>query len=169
MTQAIPVWVVPANELKRNGGSIEIQGGPAFPIQNPPSSQLISTDADNQLAEGTDGKLFVPSGGGVLYSVYTALLLQSGTNAPTAIIIENSISDDAPVWSYDGVGTYRITFSSIFSDDTKIFMQCGGRAGIYEYGYMFGGALRLQTNNQSGSPSNNIMSAYTFFEIRIYP
>lgn len=29
---ALPVWLVPADELLRNGGSIPIQGGPAMPI-----------------------------------------------------------------------------------------------------------------------------------------
>ena len=41
------------------------------------------------------------------YKVYTALLTQAGTSAPTAIILNNTIG--TLVFGYSGVGLYTIT------------------------------------------------------------
>jgi len=40
------------------------------------------------------------------YKVYTALLTQSGTNAPVTTILENT-TDFSLTWSYSDVGIYR--------------------------------------------------------------
>lgn len=47
------------------------------------------------------------------YMVYTALLTQTGTNAPTALILNNTLGG-VPVWSYIQTGTYMITLSGGF-------------------------------------------------------
>jgi hypothetical protein len=49
--------------------------------------------------------------GGVL--VYRALLTQTGTNAPVATVVENSLVG-IPVWTYRGVGAYRLTLNGMF-------------------------------------------------------
>jgi hypothetical protein len=46
--------------------------------------------------------------GGLAYKIYTALLTQSGTNAPVAIVLENTLGGDI-TWEYDGVGEYSIS------------------------------------------------------------
>jgi hypothetical protein len=47
------------------------------------------------------------------YKVYSALLSQTGTSAPTAVILENTLGG-TPVFSYVGEGEYRMTLSGAF-------------------------------------------------------
>jgi hypothetical protein len=56
----------------------------------------------------------------VPYKVYTALLSQAGKdNAPTAIVLENTIGDI--VWTYDSVGKYSGTLNGAFPNEYKFF------------------------------------------------
>ncbi|MCA9747523.1 MAG: hypothetical protein KC414_00280, partial [Romboutsia sp.] len=48
------------------------------------------------------------------YKVYRALVTQSGTSAPTAVVLENTLGG-TPVWSYITPGTYRLTLSGAFT------------------------------------------------------
>ena len=45
--------------------------------------------------------------------VYKALLSQTGTDAPTAVVHVNTLGG-VPVFGYDGVGYYRMTLNSAF-------------------------------------------------------
>lgn len=54
------------------------------------------------------------------YKVYTALLTQAGTNAPVATVLENTLGGTV-VWSYDGVGQYRATLASAFTQNKTWF------------------------------------------------
>lgn len=47
------------------------------------------------------------------YKVYTVLLSQTGTSAPTATVLENSLGGTV-VWSYTGAGTYTATLVNGF-------------------------------------------------------
>ena len=49
------------------------------------------------------------------YKVYTALLTQSGTDAPVATILENTLGEI--VWIYSGVGIYSGTLLGAFTLD----------------------------------------------------
>ena len=50
------------------------------------------------------------------YKVYTALLNQSGTDAPVATVLENTL-DYIPTYVYGGVGTYSIMLQdTLFSE-----------------------------------------------------
>lgn len=60
---------------------------------------------------------------GANYLVYTALLSQSGTSAPVATVLENTLGG-AVVWTRDSDGTYLATLSSAFPS-TKTFLSCG--------------------------------------------
>lgn len=48
------------------------------------------------------------------YKVYTALLTQSGTSAPVATVLENTLGGEI-VWSYDAAGTYSGTLAGAFT------------------------------------------------------
>ena len=50
------------------------------------------------------------------YEVYTALLTQTGTNAPVPIVLENTLGG-TPVWSYSDVGNYVGALSGIFTNN----------------------------------------------------
>lgn len=65
-----------------------------------------------------------PSGGP---KVYRALLTQTGTDAPVATVLENTLG--AVVWTYQGVGIYRGLLTNAFPESaTAIFS--GDRAGM---------------------------------------
>ena len=56
------------------------------------------------------------------YKVYTALLTQSGTNAPVATVLENTLGVTV-VWTRIAVGSYRATpSSSIFLGDKTFYI-----------------------------------------------
>ena len=54
------------------------------------------------------------------YKVYTALLTQTGTNAPVANILENTLSS-TPIWTRIGVGQYKLTLNGEFTP-SKLFI-----------------------------------------------
>jgi len=60
---------------------------------------------------------YVNTGGsGATYAVYRALLTQTGTNAPVATVLENSLGGTV-VWGYGNVGFYTATLVSAFTAD----------------------------------------------------
>ena len=50
------------------------------------------------------------------YKVYTALLSQSGTNAPVATVLENTLGGDV-VWSREDAGIYIANSNSLFTEN----------------------------------------------------
>jgi hypothetical protein len=59
--------------------------------------------------------------GTVPYKIYSALLSQSGTNDPTAVVFSNTIGNI--VWSRVGLGNFRGTLSGAFPQNKRqIFM-----------------------------------------------
>ena len=73
------------------------------------------------------------------YKVYTALLTQSGTNAPIATVLENTLGGDI-VWSYytEGVyngellGAFTINKTDISFGAYKSSGQTGDKINIYD-------------------------------------
>lgn len=54
------------------------------------------------------------------YKVYTALLTQSGTNAPVATVLQNTLSGTI-TWSYSLVGSYQATLVGAFPSSKTFF------------------------------------------------
>ena len=50
------------------------------------------------------------------YKVYTALLTQSGTDAPVATVLENTLGV-TPTFIYDEVGNYKIALNGGFTEE----------------------------------------------------
>lgn len=63
---------------------------------------------------------------GLGYTVYTALLNQTGTDAPVATILKNNTGYTF-TWSYTGPGEYTITASgnAFTANKTIVFLNCG--------------------------------------------
>lgn len=59
------------------------------------------------------------------YKTYVAVLSQTGTNAPTAIIVNNDFTGVNFTWSYVGVGSYLVTTDSpvLTASKTFVFFQ----------------------------------------------
>lgn len=65
-------------------------------------------------------------GGGASYLVYEALLTQTGTDAPVATVLENTLGG-TPTFSYVDVGWYHLTLADAFlAAKTVIIFQTGG-------------------------------------------
>lgn len=104
------------------------------------------------------------------YKVYTALMSQVGTSAPTAIVLENTIG--SIVWSRISLGTYRAALAGTFLID-KLFIPCpsggfdasvniGGGGSSYKLARLNDGFIQLTT-----SASDDVLN-YTPIEIRVY-
>lgn len=62
------------------------------------------------------------------YKVYQAVLTQSGTSAPVASVLQNTLSD-AIAWSRSGVGSYVGLLSGEFLDSDKVTVIIGTLPG----------------------------------------
>ena len=101
------------------------------------------------------------------YKVYTALLSQTGTNAPVATVLENTLGGTV-VWTRTGVGTYIGTLTGAFISQ-KTWTMIGGN---YTLSTSF---LRLNPSSlnavsmvtESGGISDNVLEK-TSIEIRVY-
>lgn len=86
---------------------------PLIPTQEPPYYEITNT----------------PGGNGV--KKYVALMSQTGTDAPTAIILENTIGNI--IWTYDSVGIYIGTLAGAFPINKVWISQGNTISGQYAY------------------------------------
>lgn len=102
----------------------------------------------------------------VSYKNYIALLYQTGTNAPTAYVLENTLSG-LITWTRSNTGDYDGTLTSEFTEfKTAIFCNNTGQGEIL-IGRKNNNAVRLQTFNSAGTASDDKL-IYTTIEIRVY-
>jgi hypothetical protein len=103
------------------------------------------------------------------YKVYTALLTQTGTNAPTATVLENTLGVTITT-SYIAEGTYKLNSSGIvFITDKTAVLGLNGYVDI-------GNIAARRSNDTSiyvysglnGTLANDIINKATI-EIRVYP
>ena len=121
----------------------------------------------------SDGELSVGQSevGGAGYKVYTALLSQSGTNAPTAVVLENTLGGTV-VWTRFDVGNYigtlslpivptksLVAYNRVTLDDAGILMVAfiGDSTSVSVY----------TMNSSNYSIDSGLFSS--FIEIRVYP
>ncbi len=65
--------------------------------------------------------------------VYKALITQSGTDAPVATVLVNTLSG-TPVWSRVSVGYYKLTLASEFTNDKTYYPPFGQMGNILSDG-----------------------------------
>lgn len=64
------------------------------------------------------------------YTVYTALLTQTGTDAPVATVLQNTLGGEV-VWSYDSPGYYLGTLAGAFPAGRVVcFLTNGLQTGL---------------------------------------
>lgn len=100
------------------------------------------------------------------YNVYTALVSQSGTSAPTVNELNNEIG--AIVWTRISTGVYRGTLSGAFISSntwtTAAFQENLGTGYLKRAASSY---VEIRTVNTGGSPADSIMNN-TPIEIRVY-
>jgi len=116
----------------------------------------------------------IPSG--PAYRVYTALLTQSGTDAPVATVLENTLGG-TPVWSRTGVGTYNVTLAGEFPvGKTVCFLTVQNNEGdarilsaIAYAGAPNADKRSFTIQNATTNQNSDGLAANSCIEIRVYP
>lgn len=106
-------------------------------------------------------------GGGAGYLVYTALLSQTGTDAPVATVLENTLGGTV-VWTYSSVGFYIGTLAGVFSAN-KTGILFGSYGGITSGGRIDADSVYVSTTEPVGGLNANDYLGDTIIEIRVYP
>lgn len=101
------------------------------------------------------------------YNVYVAKMSQSGTAAPTAVVMENTIGEI--VWTRNGAGDYVGTLSGAFSTTDKLWAIVGRpsnnrTATVF---YSTANAISLIVQADAGAGQDNSLNE-TPIEIRVY-
>ena len=110
--------------------------------------------------------------GGTPYLKYVALITQSGTSAPTAHVLENTLGGTV-VWSRTSTGVYRATLAGAFTENkTALYATEGAPANgsvINEVRFFRVNAdyILLNTRGNDALVDSNI--ADLTVEIRVYP
>ena len=97
--------------------------------------------------------------------VYRAILAQSGTSAPTAIVLENTLG--AITYAYAGVGSYTINSSALFTTNKTWFMHANQADAATINGISSSSQLSLTTLSDIATVSNNMIFNLAI-EIRVY-
>jgi hypothetical protein len=112
------------------------------------------------------------AGGSLGYSVYVAVLNQTGTNAPVATVLQNTLGGTV-VWSRDSEGNYFGTLSGAFSfDKTVIFVGTPGSTAQSYVAYVNdANSIYLETasNAQNGGSDGDGLLSNTSIEVKVYP
>jgi len=105
------------------------------------------------------------------YKVYTAILTQTGTSAPTAIILENTLGGTI-TWSRSGVGLFIGTLTGAFTTSKTCFLATLGivptsGGSIISITRTSMDTILIRTTNSSGSVTDGILDN-ALIEIRVY-
>lgn len=104
------------------------------------------------------------------YARYVALLSQTGTAAPVATVLENTLGGTV-VWSYQGQGLYFGTLAGAFAQNVATFMQnfsLDGNGGLCYSTVNDSDSIAVYSSNYSGTQTDDVL-ANVFIEIRVYP
>lgn len=110
------------------------------------------------------------SSGGSSYSVYTALLSQSGTDAPVATVLQNTLGGTL-TWSRLSEGVYRADLTAYADDAEKILVLHGSVSSgaiamlaYIEYPYVI-----VETQVRADGSGSDEQLYNSSIEIRVYP
>lgn len=102
------------------------------------------------------------------YTVYTALITQAGTDAPSVIVMANTIGNI--VWTRTSPGIYKGTLTGRFTEEnTWTLIIDNGTTNTANYYIARGSSddeIQISTTN-SGTPEDDWLSL-TSIEIRLY-
>ena len=101
--------------------------------------------------------------------IYVALIRQTGTNAPTITILQNTFSG-ALTWTYTGVGIYTVTSASNEFTSTRTAATCSITNYFAQNIFVLNvlpTSMELQTLNTSGAGVNGMLTD-SVVEIRVY-
>ena len=109
------------------------------------------------------------------YKVYTALLTQSGIDAPVATVLENTLGDI--VWSYNSIGIYHATSIGSFTENKTILPNTytastdGAIASTFDFFNLDENIVSIRTKDITGINQDDLINFNGkdfLFEIRVY-
>jgi hypothetical protein len=129
-------------------------------------TELVELEQDGGSVKCTTQDIADLGAGGGSYLKYVALLSQSGTDAPVATVLENTLGG-AVVWAYVETGVYSATLSNAFtSGKTAVFLS--GNGGLLGSTVENSSTITIYSyNNVGGAEDEYIQTAP--IEIRVYP
>lgn len=150
-------------------------------VANKDTDGSLASDSDTKYPSQKAVKTYVDANSRP-YLVYTALLSQSGTDAPVATVLENTLGGTV-VWTRSGIGNYVGTLAGVFTINKTIsplFGTGGGIANMPLYGttpmstsYYISpldvDTIRVDTMDSSGNWVELSDYPNVLVEIRVYP
>jgi len=136
--------------------------------------QLLDDDGNEcaVFTKAVDGAKTASVGG---VKVYRALLTQTGTNAPVATVLENSLGGTV-VWTRSSGGSYVATFSGAFPADKVVGcsgMTLGEDGSYFTISRSDDNTLALSTMQSGGdgtfSFADAVLASGVPIEILVYP
>lgn len=128
------------------------------------AAQVTAATADNSITPTIVGNLLTEITERTReYKVYIALLTQSGTAAPVATEIKNTLSG-TPVWSRASATDMRATLAGEFIENKTIVFITNGANGAFS-----AGGQRLDDDTIKLSPPGDNQISNASIEIRVYP
>lgn len=124
--------------------------------------QKRSTQINDQ-SEGYTASEII--GAGLGYKVYTALLTQTGTNAPVATVLQNTFDDDF-VWAYEGIGGYSVSNAEI-TQNTITFFGANGGNNTAQSSSTIANQISYVVSSPEGMLDNGLLTKCPI-EIRLY-
>ena len=101
--------------------------------------------------------------------VYVALLTQSGTDAPVATVLENTLGGTI-VWSYTDVGVYTGTLASAFTaNKTACFVTINEQNDSENFIILGSASVNTVTVQSLSDGTNTNGLAITSIKIELYP
>lgn len=151
------------------GNPIDYAGARTFAVRNDGRVTIdgLAGNGAGYVAVDNSGNLSWGSGGSLGYLVYTALLTQTGTNAPVATVLQNTLGG-TPVWGYDTGGGYTVTLANAFTvNKTAVFIGLPAASSTTLFG--ISAATMTSSLIYLEAISGNDQLLNTPFEIRVYP
>jgi len=105
---------------------------------------------------------------GLAPKVYKALLTQTGTSAPVATVLVNTLSG-TPVWSYSTVGRYLLTLVGEFDvSKTMIYISNNDIASLFSSYRVSDDVIRLECSDLSLVKADDLVNGLPI-TIEVYP
>jgi hypothetical protein len=124
----------------------------------------------NRIVRYIDGLVGTPADSRP-YKVYTALISQEGTSAPTATVLENTVG--AVTFSYTDVGVYNVVSPELFTDgktfvETKYtLIDTNDVIGYASIAFVENSNVVITSRNSSSVLANDRIANHPI-EIRVY-
>jgi hypothetical protein len=137
-------------------------------VPNGTETKIVAGTDITVTGQGTVGNPYMVTSTARPYKVYTALLTQSGTNAPVATVLgDNTIGNI--VWSRQAAGEYYGTLAGAFTNPTLVFItpSTGGAPALISVAKLTNSVVSLMCEDLNGGNGDGRLLS-TPMEIRVY-